>query len=176
MKASIFLEAFLAKEAMQEPQSNVEEKENFWIYFHIPIANTEQFYMPVPQAQLIYPSSIENTSQDKATIFHAKSKDRFRLIKIKRSLRRRKDHITDKGFNFLGGSFSKRGSVSALNQFRKGKQSQNLKCIFSLRTDRSIFTLNVSELFERPSIAGWVFQHWNWHAPFYTSSSAVYCK
>ena len=57
MKASIFLEAFLAKEAMQEPQSNVEEKENFRIYFHIPIANTEQFYMPVSQAHLIYPSS-----------------------------------------------------------------------------------------------------------------------
>ena len=50
-----------------------------------------------------------------------------RLIEMKSNLRRKKFHKTNKGSNFLGGSFSNRDNERDPIQFRKEKQPQDLE-------------------------------------------------
>ena len=58
-------------------------------------------------------------------IFHTWAYGRF--IEIEGNLRRKKLHRTNKGSNFLGGSFSNRDNVRAPIQFRRESQPQHLK-------------------------------------------------
>ena len=59
-----------------------------------------------------------------AAVYHARLIVRF--IEIKSNFRRKKLYRTNRGFNFLGGSFSNGDSVRAEVQYRREKKSQHL--------------------------------------------------
>ena len=65
-----------------------------------------------------------------------------RFIEIPSNLRRKKLRRTNQGFNFLGGSFSNRNTVSALIQFRRESQPQHLKRSFFLKNRPICFQIN----------------------------------
>ena len=60
-----------------------------------------------------------------------------RFIEMKSNLRRKKFHKTNKGSNFLGGSFSNRDNERDPIQFRKEKEPQDLERWFFPKTDPS---------------------------------------
>ena len=96
-----------------------------------------------------------STSPDMTEEFHALLYGRF--IKIQGNLRRSTLHRTNKGSNFLGGSFSNRDNVRAPIQFRREGQPQHLKKWFFLKNRAIHFHINSSSINRLVSRN----QHWN---------------
>ena len=85
----------------------------------------QQFCIFVFVACLTIPIATRDTSPDVTTVFHAWAHGRFKDIQS--NLRRKEFQRTNKGSNFLGGSFSNRDNVRYPVQFRREGQPQHLK-------------------------------------------------
>ena len=108
-----------------------------------------------------------STSPDMTEVFHALLYGRF--IKIKANLRRSALHRTNKGSNFLGGSFSHRDNVRAPILFRREGQPQHLKKWFFLKKRAIHFHINSSSI---NRLVKWN-QHWNQQSTSCPSSQCL---
>ena len=81
------------------------------------------------------------------TISHAKPNDKF--IDIKCKIRGKKIYRTNQDSNFLSGSLSNGDKVSSPIQFKKEKQSQNLKREFFIMGRPIHFHINNTRVIQR---------------------------
>ena len=81
----------------------------------------QQSYTPISIAYLSYSSSSQE--HQSRQVFHARLHGRF--IEIKSNPRKKKMHETNRGFSFVGGSFSIREFVKTPVLFRRKRQPQH---------------------------------------------------